>query len=86
MSVSRSTQKMYRERVMRYAKMCPLEKQIDFWNSLIFPKKKKTLIFLGSFQELFGAFETMPGSLIKGVKFESVDNRAIFKYVQARRV
>ena len=84
MSVSRSTQKMYRERVMRYAKMCPLEKQIDFWNSLIFPKK--TLIFLGSFQELFGAFETMPGSLIKSVKFESVDNRAIFKNVQARRV
>ena len=84
MSVSRSTQKMYRERLMRYAKMCPLEKQIDFWNSLIFPKK--TLIFLGSFQELFGAFETMPGSLIKSVKFESVDNRAIFKNVQARRV
>ena len=84
MSVSRSTQKMYRERLMRYAKMCPLEKQIDFWNSLIFPKK--TLIFLGSFQEPFGAFETMPGSLIKGVKFESVDNRTIFKYVQARRV
>ena len=75
MSVSRSTQKMYRERVMRYAKMCPLEKKFDFWNSLIFPKK--TLIFLGSFQELFGAFETMTGSLIKSVKFESVDNRAI---------
>ena len=84
MSVSHSTQKMYRERVMRYAKMCPLKKQISFWNSLIFPKN--TLIFLGSFREPFGAFETMPGSLIKGVKFESVDNRAIFKYVQARRV
>lgn len=84
MSVSRSTQKMYRERVMRYAKMCSLEKQIDFWNSLIFPKK--TLIFLGSFLELFGAFETMRGSLIKNVIFESVDNRAIFKNVQARRV
>ena len=44
MSVSRSTQKMYRERLMRYAKMCPLEKQIDFWNSLIFPKKNCNIL------------------------------------------
>ena len=52
MSVSRSTQKMYRERLMRYAKMCPLEKQIDFWNSLIFPKKNSNILrkFPGTFR------------------------------------
>ena len=52
MFVSHSTQKIYCERVMGYAEICLLKKQINFWNRLKFPNKN--LILLGSFKESFG--------------------------------
>ena len=52
MFVSHSTQKIYFERVMGYAEICLLKKQINFWNRLKFPNKN--LILLGSFKESFG--------------------------------
>ena len=52
MFVSHSTQKIYCERVMGYAEICLLKKQINFWNRLKSPNKN--LILLGSFKESFG--------------------------------
>ena len=73
-------------------RICPPKNQVNIWNRLIFLNRH--LILLRGFKEPFSGtlekisdcrvsrlFETVPGSLNR-----NVDNQAILKYAQARRI
>ena len=73
-------------------RICPPKNQVNIWNRLIFLNRHLILLrgfkepFSGTLEKIsdcrvFRLFETVPGSLNR-----NVDNQAILKYAQARRI